>query len=56
MGVTSVGVYNTVYNITGKNNKLKFLLTDEQLEELGVNTQLVKDAEYLYRTVEDEEK
>ena len=34
MGVTSLEVYNTVYNITEKNNKLKILLKDEQLKSL----------------------
>ena len=43
MGVTSLE----------ENNKLQFLLTDEQLEELGVATQLLKNAEYLCRTVDD---
>ena len=49
MGVTSLEVYNTVYNITEKNNKLKILLKDEQLKSLNVDTQLVMNAEYLYR-------
>ena len=53
-GATSLEVYNTVYNNTEENNKL--LLTDEQLEELGVATQLLKNAEYLCRTVEDDKK
>ena len=33
MGVTSLEVYNTVYNITEKNNKLEIFLTKQQLEE-----------------------
>ena len=33
MGVTSLEVYNTVYNITEKNNKLEIRLTKQQLEE-----------------------
>ena len=56
MGVTSLEVYNTVYNNTEENNKLQFLLTDEQLEEPGVSTQLLKNAEFLCRTVEDDKK
>ena len=48
MGVTSLEVYNTVYNITEKNNKLKILLKDEQLKSLNVDTQLVMNVEYLY--------
>ena len=38
MGVTSLEVYNTVYNITEKNNKLKILLNDQQLKSLNVDT------------------
>ena len=49
MGVTSLEVYNTVYNITDKNNKLKILLKDEQLKSLNVDTQLVMNVEYLYK-------
>ena len=49
MGVTSLEVYNTVYNITEKNNKFKILLKDEQLKSLNVDTQLVMNVEYLYR-------
>ena len=49
MGVTSLEVYNTVYNITERNNKLKILLKDEQLKSLNVDTQLVMNVEYLYK-------
>ena len=49
MGVTSLEVYNTVYNITEKNKKLKILLKDEQLKSLNVDTQLVLNVEYLYK-------
>ena len=49
MGVTSLEVYNTVYNITEKNNKLQILLNDEQLKPLNVDTQLVLNVEYLYK-------
>ena len=38
MGVTSLEVNNTVYNITEKNNKLEILLTKQQLEEHRVDT------------------
>ena len=50
MGVTSLEVYTTVYNITEKNNKLKILLRDDQLDILGFDTELVKKVEYLYKT------
>ena len=49
MGVTSLEVYNTVYNNNEKNNKFKILLKDEQLKSLNVDTQLVMNVEYLYR-------
>ena len=49
MGVTSLEVYNTVYNITEKNNKLKILLKDEQLKSLNVDIQLVMNVEYFYK-------
>ena len=50
MGVTSLEVYNTVYNITEKNNKLKILLRKDQLDPLGFDAHLVKHVEYLYKT------
>ena len=55
MGVTSLELYNTVYNITEKNNKLKILLKDEQLKSLNVDTQLVMNVEYLNK-ISDIEK
>ena len=54
MGVTSLEVYNTVYNITEKNNKLKILLRKDQLDILGLDTELVKKVEYLYETSDNE--
>ena len=42
MGVTSLEKYNTVYNITEKNNKLKILLRKDQLDPIGLDTELVK--------------
>ena len=53
MGVTSLEVYNTVYNITEKNNKLKILLTKQQLEEQRVDTELVPNIKNLYETSDD---
>ena len=50
MGVTNLEVYNTVYNITEKNNKLKILLRKDQIDVLGLDTELVKKVEYLYKT------
>ena len=48
MGVTSLEVYNTVYNKTRINNNFKTLLEDEQLKSLNVDTQLVINVvEYL---------
>ena len=41
MGVISLEVYNTVYNITEKNNKLQILLKYEQLDALESDTGVV---------------
>ena len=38
MGVTSLEIYNTVYNITEKNNKLQILIKYEQLDTLELDT------------------
>ena len=46
----SLEVYNTVYNITEKNNKLKILLRKDQIDVLGLDTELVKKVVYLYKT------
>ena len=56
MGVTSLEVYNTVYNITEKNNKFKLLYTEKMLKENDVDTQLVTNVEYKYKTSGDIEK
>ena len=53
MGVTSLEVYNTVYNITEKNKKLEILLTKQQLEEHRVDTELVPKIKDLYETSDD---
>ena len=50
MGVPSLEVYNTVKNITNSNNKLKILLTDEQLIKHGVDIVIVKNIKYLYES------
>ena len=50
MGVTSLEVYNTVYNITEKNNKLKILIRKDQLDSFGLDTEIVKKVDYLYKT------
>ena len=55
MGVTSLEVYNTVYNITLINNKLKMLRKNEQLKSLNVDIQLVVNVEYLNK-ISDKEK
>ena len=43
MGLTSLEVYNTVYNITEKNNKLQILLKYEQLDALEFDTGVVSN-------------
>ena len=50
MGVTSLEVYNIVYNITEKNNKLQILLKYEQLEALEFDTGVVVNIKKLYET------
>ena len=55
MGVRSLEVHNTVYNITTINNKLTILLKDEQLKSLNIDTQLVMNVEYSYK-ISDIEK
>ena len=41
MGVTSLEVYNTVYNITEKDNKLKLFTTEQNLKEYKVATEFM---------------
>ena len=40
MGVTSLEVYNTVYNITEKSKKLEIHFTQQQLKSLNVDIKL----------------
>ena len=49
-GITSLEVYNTVYNITEKNNKLEILLKFEQLDALELDTGVVPNIKKLYDT------
>ena len=51
MGVTSLEVYNTVYNITNSNNKLEIVLNDQQLEELNLESELLLFVEDLYKSL-----
>ena len=50
MGVTSLEVYNTVYNITEKNNKLKLFTTEQNLKEYKVATEFMSKIKKLYGT------
>ena len=50
MGVTSLEVYNTVYNITEKNNKIKLFETDKKLKEYKVATEFMSKIKKLYET------
>ena len=50
MGRTSLEVYNTVYNITEKNNKLQILLKFEQLDALEFDSELLVFVEVLYKS------
>ena len=44
MGATSLEVCNTVNNVTPTNNKLHFLLTDNQTDNLIIDLELVTTA------------
>ena len=55
MGVTSLEVYNTVYNITEKNNKLKFFTTEQNLKEYKIATEFIPKIKNLYETSDIEE-
>ena len=50
MGVTRLEVYNTVYNITEKNNKLKLFKTEQNLKEYKVVTEFMSKIKKLYET------
>ena len=50
MRVTSLEVYNTVYNITNSNNKLEIVLNDQQLDALEFDTGVVPNIKKLYET------
>ena len=56
MGVTSLEVFNSVYNITEKNNKLKVFYSEKLLKANEFDTQLITNVEYLYKTSGDIEK
>ena len=49
-GVSSLEVYNTVYNITNSNNKLEIVLNDQQLKELNLDSELLVFVEDLYKS------
>ena len=48
MGVPSLEVYNTVYNITEKNNKIKLFQTDKMLKEYKVATEFMSKVQKVY--------
>ena len=55
MGVTSLEVYNTIYNITEKNNKPKFFTTEQNLKEYKFATEFIPKIKNLYETSDIEE-
>ena len=55
MGVTSLEVINTIYNITEKNNKIKFFETEKMLKEYKFATELIPKIKHLYETSKIEE-
>ena len=50
MGVTSLEVYNTVYNFTEKNNKLKLFTTEQNLKEYKFAIEFIPKIKNLYET------
>ena len=54
-GVTSLEVYNTVYNITEKNNKLKLFTTEQNLKGYKFATEFIPKIKNLYETSDIEE-
>ena len=50
MAVTSLEVYNTVYNITNSNTKLETVLNDQQLNELNLDSELLMFVEDFYKS------
>ena len=54
MGVTSLEVYNTIYNIT-ENNKIKFFETEKMLKEYKFATEFIPKIKHLYETSKIEE-
>ena len=55
MGVTSLEVYNTVYNITEKNNKLKLFTTEQNLKEYKFAIEFIPKIKNLCETSDIEE-
>ena len=55
MGVTSLEVYNTIYNITEKNNKLKLFTTEQNSKEYKFATEFIPKIKNLYETSDIEE-
>ena len=50
MGVKSLEVFNTVYNITEKNNKLKLFTTEQNLKEYKFAIEFIPKIKNLYKT------
>ena len=55
-GRTSLAVYNTVSNITEKNDKYRFLYTEKMLTKIKDATEFVSKIKSLYETSDDIEK
>ena len=47
--------YNTIYNITEKNNKIKFLGTERDLKEYKTGPEFMSKEKHLYDTINIEE-
>ena len=53
MGVTRLEVYNTVYKVTEKNNKLDILQIKQHFEEHRIDTELVPNKKNLYESSDE---
>ena len=54
MGVRSLEVYNTVYDITPINNNFEIFSTEQQLKTYNIDTHFAMKNVYLYKISDNE--